>query len=312
MTFLAVARAPLALVISLTATHSGAQTAAPATALAPVVITAEKRLTMLDKTPDAVSVISGPRLAEMGASGFQDLVGLVPNMSFSASGAQARLNIRGVGFNYGDPGVAFYVDGSYVSDQRASNTGLFDLRRVEVLRGPQGTLYGRNATGGAVLYISAGPTSTLQAQAAVLFGDYGRKETEGFVSGPLGEGATTARLSWQLKSLDGYTRNTIAGNTYPSVISGNPGTVGPDKLDDLGVQAFRLQTATEFGDAGNLRLIFTYYREDDNGPFFTILPQPALNSLYLFGVSPGTDRFLTSSNGQSRKIDANALQAIYE
>lgn len=285
--------------------------AADATSLQSVVITAEKRLTTLDKTPEAVSAISGSRLAELGASGIEDVVGLVPNVSFSTAFGIAKINIRGVGYNYGDPGVATYVDGSYVSDLFSANTGMFDLQRVEVLRGPQGALYGRNATGGAVNFVSALPTSKLQGQASVLFGDYGRKEAEGFVSGPLG-GGTAARLSFQVKEHDGYTRNTIAGQSYAPVIAGFPDTVAPARVDDQKTKAFRLQTLTDLGSAGTLRLIAGYHREDDAGALYAVLPQPVQNSLYLFGVSPGSDRFVTSSNGQSTLVDATSLQAIYE
>jgi len=288
----------------------GAQTTAP-DALQSVVISAEKRLTTLDKTPEAVSAISGSRLAELGAAGLEDVVGLVPNVSFSTAFGVAKINIRGVGYNYGDPGVATYVDGSYVSDLFSANTGMFDLQRVEVLRGPQGALYGRNATGGAVNFVSALPTSTLRGQASVLFGDYGRKEAEGFVSGPLGEG-TSARLSFQAKQHDGYTQNTIAGQSYGPVIPGFPSTVAPNRVDDQKTQAVRLQTLTDLGNAGTLRLIAGYHRENDVGALYAVLPQPAQNSLYLFGVSPSSDRFVTSSNGQSTLVDAKSLQAIYE
>lgn len=299
--------------LSVAAPHAVAQTAEPSVGLERVTITAEKRLTVLDKTPEAISAISGSQLADMGASGLQDVVGLVPNASFISSYGASKITIRGVGINGGsDPGVATYIDGSYVSNLVSVNTGLFDLQRVEVLRGPQGALYGRNATGGAVNYVSAKPTDKFQGQASLLFGDYGRKETEGYVSGRLGESSTSARLSFQVKGLDGYTSNTIAGNSYGPVFPGNPGSVAPDKLDDLKSQAFRLQTASDFADAGNLRLILGHHREDDTGPNFTVLPQPKLGSLYLFGVQPGTDRSVISSNGQSNRVDSDTLQAIYE
>lgn len=299
-----------ALLLVTAASPSGAQTSDGST-LQTVVVSAEKRLTTLDKTPEAVSAISGNRLAEMGAGGIEDVVGLVPNVSFSTAFGTAKLNIRGIGYNYGDPGVATYVDGSYVSDLSSANTGLFDLQRVEVLRGPQGALYGRNATGGAVNYVSALPNAKFQGQASVLFGNHGRQEAEGFVTGALG-GSTSARLSFQVKEHDGYTRNTIAGQSYGPVIPGFPGTVAPDRVDDLKTKAFRLQTLTDLGSAGTLRLIAGYHREDDVGSLYAVLPQAAQNSLYLFGVSPSSDRTVTSSNGQSTLVDATSFQAIYE
>jgi iron complex outermembrane receptor protein len=302
-----------ALMVGLTAAASraSAQTPAPE-ALQSVVITAEKRLTTLDKTPEAVSAVSGLRLAEMGASGLQDVVGLVPNVSFSTAFGVAKINIRGVGYNYGDPGVATYVDGSYVSDLYSANTGLFDLQRVEVLRGPQGALYGRNATGGAVNFISALPTAKPQGQVTLLGGNYARKEAEGFVSGPLGDTGTRVRLSFQVKEHDGYTANSIAGQSFGPVIPGNPGSVAPGRVDDQKTRAVRLQTLTDLGRSGTLRLIASQHREDDVGALYALLPQPAQNSLYLFNVSPSGSRVVTSTNGQSTLVDATSLQAIYE
>jgi len=306
--------AALAAGLSLAVTNTFAQTTEASTGLERVTITAEKRLTVLDKTPDAISAISGGRLAEMGASGMEDVVTLVPNASFVSSYGAAKINIRGIGLNaaIGSPGVATYIDGAYVSDLTSSNTGLFDLQRVEVLRGPQGALYGRNATGGSVNYVSAKPTQERQGQASVLVGDYGRKETEGFISGALGDGPTSARISWQIKSRDGFTQNTVAGNSYASVFAGKSGTAGPDRLDDLKTQSFRLQTLTDLGGAGSVRLILGSHREDDTGPYIATLPQSRLGSQFLFGVSPGTDRFLGSSNGQTNLVNAQTAQAIYE
>jgi outer membrane receptor protein involved in Fe transport len=307
------ALAALATGMSLAAPHAFAQTADATAGLESVTITSEKRLTVLDKTPDAISAISGSRLAEMGASGLEDVLGLVPNASFISSYGGSKITLRGVGINGGsDPGVATYVDGSYVSDLVAVNTGLFDLRRVEVLRGPQGALYGRNATGGAVNYVTARPTQDRQGQASVLAGDYGRKETEGFVSGALGDTPTSARLSWQIKARDGFTKNTVAGNSYASVFPGNPGTVGPDKLDDLKTKSFRLQTLTDIGAQGTVRLIVGSHKEDDTGPNIAVLPQSRQVSQYLFGVAPGSDRYVTSSNGQNNLVDTKTAQVIYE
>ena len=305
--------AAIAAGVFLTAPYAAAQEAT-SEALERVTITAEKRLTVLDKTPEAISAISGSRLSDMGATGLADVVGLVPNASFVSNYGTAKVSLRGVGVNtsIGEPGVATYIDGAYVSELTSANTGMFDVQRVEVLRGPQGALYGRNATGGAVNYVTARPTETFQGQTKLLIGDYGRRELEGYLSGPVGSGSTSARLSYRLNSLDGYTSNAVADQSFAPVIAGNPRTAGPSKLDDLKTQAFRLQTATDFGDAGNLRVILANHKEDDAGPNIAALPQTVLVSALLYSATPGTDRFATSSNGQTNKVDANTLQAIYE
>ena len=294
---------------------ASAQDAAPA-ALERVVITAEKRLTLVDATPEAVTALSGAKLAETGVTDLAGVATLVPNMSFTSVYGASQPFIRGIGNIFftagGDPGVAMYADGSYLSDQTSSNASLFDLQRVEVLRGPQGALYGRNATGGAVNLISAKPTDSFKARVGVLFGDHGRKESEGFVSGPLGQSSTSARLSYQLKSLDGYTNNPLAGKTYDSVLPGGPSTVGPGRLDDLDTQSLRLQTATDLGGGSNLRLIAGYHREHDNGPSLVPLVDPVMVSGLLFGVVPSSDPRTAKSQGASNRVDVNTLQAIYE
>ena len=95
-------------------------------------------------------------MIEIGLTEVADLVKLVPNATFTSNFGSSQLFVRGIGNTFitagGDPGVATYNDGSYISDQTSANASLFDLQRIEVLRGPQGALYGRNATGGAMFY----------------------------------------------------------------------------------------------------------------------------------------------------------------
>ena len=281
-----------------------------------IIVTAERRSASVQDTPLAISVLDGDKLRQGGNQGLTELAQQVPSLSFAQSFGIAQIFIRGVGNNFfspgGDPGVATYADGVYLSDQEATAVAFLDLARVEVLRGPQGALYGRNATGGAVNLISAKPTDSFKAKVGVLFGDHGRKESEGFVSGPLGQSSTSARLSYQLKSLDGYTNNPLAGKTYDSVLPGGQSTVGPGRLDDLDTQSLRLQTATDLGGGSNLRLIAGYHREHDNGPSLVPLVDPVMVSGLLFGVVPSSDPRTAKSQGASNRVDVNTLQAIYE
>ena len=292
---------------------------APSEALEQVVITAEKRATVLDKTPETITVLSGSKLAETGMTGLEDVVTLVPNASMATSTGAAQLYIRGIGNVFtlagGDPGVALYTDGTYISDLFSTGASMFDLQRIEVLRGPQGALYGRNATGGAMNLISAKPTDTFKGQTSLLFGDYGRKEVEGFLSGPLGDSSTSARLSFQLKKRDGYAPNTIAGNVYEPVAPTAPGaanSVAPSGLDDLNTRALRLQTSTDLGQAGSVRLIATISRQKDNGPNVVALPDAMSYSGLFFGTSSTAKERSAVYNGASNLVDVDTLQAIYE
>jgi len=282
-----------------------------------VMITAEKRETVLEMTPDAITVLNGNKLKERGTSNLADVVDAVPNVSFTSNRDSTQLFIRGIGNVFftagGDPGVALYTDGAYVSDMTSANTSLFDVQRLEVLRGPQGALYGRNATGGAMNIISNTPTDELRGQVGVLFGNYGRKESEGFVSGPLGGSGTKARLSYQIKKLDGFTENQLAGQSFGPVLPGGPNSVGPKRMDDLDSQALRLQTMTDLGNGGSLRFIAGVYRQDDNGASNAVLlePTPTIPQ-FLFGVTPTGDPRSLKSQGATRRIDVDSLQAIYD
>ena len=293
-----------------------AQASADAEGLQKVEITAEKRLTLLATTPSAISALNGSRLAESGATGLADVVTLVPNMSFTTGYGASQLFIRGIGNVFftagGDPGVALYSDGAYISDQTSSNASLFDVQRVEVLRGPQGALYGRNATGGAVNLISALPTQEFKTQVGALLGQYGRRESEGFVSGALGVANTSARLSYQVKKLDGYITNQLAGVRSGPVLPGGINTVGPARLDDLDSRALRLQTLTNLGASGTLRLIASSYREDEAGPGNKQLVDPVTIPILLYNARPVADPRATKSQGATNLVDLKALQLVYE
>jgi len=128
-----------------------------------IVVTAQKREQALSDVSLAVSAVGADRLAETNTHNIEQLQNLVPSVSFGNDFNFAKLFIRGVGLSSSlpgvDPSVALHVDGMVVSLAQAQLGSLFDLDRVEVLRGPQGTLYGRNATGGAVNLITAKPTA---------------------------------------------------------------------------------------------------------------------------------------------------------
>lgn len=296
-----------ALVTLIGPTVAAAQQAVNASAqVEEVVVTAVRRETTLQRTPEAVSVLNGETQRERGQQRLEDLQTNVPNVNFSGTSNTSQLYIRGIGNTFitagGDPGVAMYQDGAYVSDTTTTNTGMFDVARVEVLRGPQGALYGRNAVGGAINIISAAPTSTWTGRIDALAGDYGRRESEGFVSGPLGALDTDVRLSYQLRRLGGYTRNLLADQ---------PGA--PDRLDDLDSQAVRFQTRTRLPGEGELRLIAGYFHESDNGAALGVKPTPGFvyPAEAIYGLVPVSDPRLTQANLGSNKLEVASLNLAY-
>ena len=292
-TFYGSAASLLALVA---ATGAAAQDGSAAAEVEPdeIIVTAERRSTSVQDTPLALSVLDGDKLRQGGNQGLTELAQQVPSLSFAQSFGIAQIFIRGVGNNFfspgGDPGVATYADGVYLSDQEATAVAFLDLERIEVLRGPQGALYGRNATGGAVNLVSAAPTDSFEGRVGVQLGDFGRVQGDAVLSGPLG-GGITARASVQYRRLDGFTRNELAGT---------PGARDRgDAEDSLGG---RLQLAVPVG-AGSLLLTATGYTQDDAGPALKILadpfPQPAE---FLFGVRPSTaPRSFKSEGAENRR-----------
>ena len=274
-----------------------------------IIVTATRRETTLQRTPQAISVLNGAALQLQGRAGLEDLKVSVPNVNLAATSNTTQLYIRGIGNTFinagGDPGVALYQDGSYISDQTTTNVNFFDIARVEVLRGPQGALYGRNATGGAINVITAKPLATLHGRLSATAGDYGRLDSEGFVTGPLGIASTDARLSFQTRHLSGYIRNVFAGG---------PNT--PERLDDLDSQAVRLQTLTHL-PGGELSIAFTHYRENDNGAALAVVPTPGFvyPAQALSGAVPSNDpRRITVDEGRNRtrvsNVNVNLDQSV--
>lgn len=180
-----------------------------------IVVTAQKREQKLQDIGIAVSVLSKDELDHHSINNATDVVSAIPNLKYNAySSSQVVFNMRGVSQNdYGDqqePPVAVYQDDSYASSITTASFPIFDLARVEALRGPQGTLFGRNATGGAVQFISNQPTNTLDGYAKLTYGRYNQTIVEGAVSGPLGENLS-ARISGIYDRDDGYIKNITPG-----------------------------------------------------------------------------------------------------
>jgi iron complex outermembrane receptor protein len=143
----------------------------------------------LQTTPMAVSVLSSTELQRGMARTVADIAGLAPSVTFTQNSDYAQLTIRGVGSNVvfagSDPSSAVYLDGVYVARPVTVLADFLDLERVEVLRGPQGTLYGRNAVGGALNLVTKSPTNELEASARVALGNLNTFRTEARLSGPI-------------------------------------------------------------------------------------------------------------------------------
>ena len=181
------------------------------TTLDEIVVTAQKREQNLSDTALAISAISGEGLAARGAEGGYDLQFSIPSLGIGESTVgPAQVTIRGVGmentFLGGDPGVPVHIDGHYIQDSTYILQDFMDIERVEVLRGPQGTLYGRNAIGGSINIITKQPSEDFFATASIDVGNYNKRLFQAVVNGVLTE-KMSGRLVVADENRDGYIEN---------------------------------------------------------------------------------------------------------
>lgn len=180
-----------------------------------IYVTAERRESRLQDTPVAVSVFTGNELDKQGYLDFEDLSLNIPNIQFGRTlVGSGGVTIRGVSSSAGDRATAFHVDGIYINHSGAAE-GLtfFDVERVEVLRGPQGTLYGRNATGGSINVITKRPGPDLEAFGDIQFGSYNQILWRGALNVPIVEDRLFARVSLFGEQRDGFQKNITTKQT---------------------------------------------------------------------------------------------------
>lgn len=180
-----------------------------------IVVTAQHREQNLQDIPVTVSALSASDLQEAQVFGAADVAFKIPGMSYAEfAPGQALVAIRGI--SSGDDGagmdnsVAMFLDGVYIGKGAAINFEMFDLERIEVLRGPQGTLFGRNAVGGVINVITSKPTEELTAKAEVSAGNEGFLRYAGLVSGPITENLL-GKISFAHREHDGYVDNIVLG-----------------------------------------------------------------------------------------------------
>ncbi|WP_223651142.1 TonB-dependent receptor [Hymenobacter psoromatis] len=193
-------------------------TLTPSTAgLDEVVVTAQKDETTLQQTPMAVSALGTKQLREYRVWDFKDLTALAPNLfviEHANSTGGNFLNIRGVMGFTNEQAVATYVDGVYQFDYFSAPTQLLNVERIEVLRGPQGTLYGRNALGGVVNIVTRQPTNTPGGYAEVSVGDYGQRRYSLAAQAPLVKDKLFLSLGGQYGHRQGIFKNLVTNSDF--------------------------------------------------------------------------------------------------
>jgi iron complex outermembrane recepter protein len=255
-----------------------------------IVVTAQRREESLRDVPISITALSGNTLAAAGIQDTERLSNLTPGLLVQRS-VVGKISIRGVGNeNYtisGDPGVAVHSDGIYVARAAAGLFDLFDVSRVEVLRGPQGTLYGRNATGGVINVIPNAPDEEYAGRVAAEYGNYDAFRIEGMVNAALSD-TIGLRISALSSTRDGFTKNTNAAAAAR----------GFDRLDSKDVFAIRGQVGSLGGGPFKARLLFEYMNDDSNLPAYKYLNRPTAlpTSDFGGGTAAFTKRFLRTVN----------------
>jgi len=209
-----------------------------------IIVSANRRDERILDVPISMTVLGGNQLRELGISDVTSLAGQIPNFTMGSpagDGTTPSLSIRGIGLNtFSDNlegAVAVYVDEVYLATVAGQGAKLFDLKRVEVLRGPQGTLYGRNATAGLVHFVTNTPTDVAEGYGELTLGSFSQRRFEGALSGPLGENVR-GRISVLFDRDDGYMRERVSG----------------ERVASKDVIAGRAQLAADVGESTSLHL----------------------------------------------------------
>lgn len=264
--------------------------------IAEIVVTAQKREESVQKAPLAITAVSGDSLRSSGVSTVDAIAASVPNLQLGQTYGSANVSLRGISLNAVNWGVegsiAFHQDGVFIQRPAAVLAGFYDIQRVEVLRGPQGTLYGRNATGGAINLITADPTPHTSGYFQAAAGTYEHFAGEGAIGGPLlgGSDVLQYRLAFRVNHHSGYGRNEFTGHDI-------------DTADDQGV---RFKLAIKPDGRFSALLTADYSHSDDRQtphyggtplgtpPWGVALPLPDGSLLPLGGQLPRDVRDISS------------------
>ena len=230
-----------------------------------IVVTAQKRAEDLQDTPVAVTAFTGEQLQQAGVYDAIGLSNIVPNVTIATEDARDAIfiNIRGISQserrNTSDPTTAFYMDGALVPRMSGINAYFYDVERIEVLRGPQGTLYGRNSTSGVVNVITKKPDlEAIGGDIQVGYGNYDAVDVTGALNVPFSD-SFGARVAFTYNERDGYRDNSPVADG--------------DDLDDIGVRGHLLW---DISDNTSLLLSADYYEHQGVGPVLAQVECPDL------------------------------------
>jgi len=298
---------PAGFLLCLMGSAAQAQTAAPANASVTtdedIVVVANKLGAVTERLPISVTTISAAQIAQDRLQTIQDVQGRTPSLVFDTSSVFAQPYIRGMGSNFSLAGletaVATYVDGVYQQRQAGAVLDLVDLSSVQVLKGPQGTLYGRNATGGVILLQTADPTDKFEGSVMGEYGRFDQARVQAVFNVPITD-TLAIRVAGQHQRNDGYIRDLNTGGKRGD----GKKTYLRAKVQWSPTDAFTLTYGIEYSRSRS-----TAYSERQ------ILPAPFCLACSIYGVEP-SENFYESTNSDDQffkvRYVAQTLRLSYE
>jgi iron complex outermembrane receptor protein len=316
---LCVSTATAGLLAGAPAVAADAAAATQATTIGEVVITAQKRSESVQAIPAAVTALTGANLDRRGIAGVNDLQFAVPSFHSGTLTGSTGITIRGVGATTvgtsGTAGVAVNVDGVYQTETSMADLAQVDLARVEVLRGPQGTLYGRNANAGAVNFITNAPTNKFEGSLLAGYAQYDEYHLQGVVNVPFSDRVRTRLMVDYRDREDGFVKNILPGGEdldKGKTLSGRfrlSADLASNLVFDLGLSAMHStgpwQYLTNYSAPSpgafainpflvNATFISTPWRTDANDPIFGSRDYESVSGTFTWRLPFGTLKSITA------------------
>ncbi|RLQ22507.1 TonB-dependent receptor [Seongchinamella sediminis] len=280
------------------ALFSTAATASAQGMLEEVVVTAQKRSERLIEVPISITTLSSETLEQSGVKELKELGDLTPNLMISqSSDFSTNIVIRGVGANSRNIGfdsrVGVYLDGVYLGQSPAANQGLVDLAQVEVLRGPQGTLFGKNTVAGAINLTSVKPGDEFEGSVGVNVGNYNNLELKGSANIPLTD-STAVKVYGNKTTRDGYIKNVFNG----------------DKVNERDVVSGRVHLRTDFDSGLEMNISADYLEQDRMG----FNGEPLTDTFGAYRPAEGADKYEISQQTllEDKELKGASLTFDYE
>lgn len=253
-----------------------------------VIVTANKVAQSALKVGASLSAVGADDIREKGVTDAKALTDLIPNTQISqAGGSTVVVNIRGIDNTnttpMGEPAAAFHIDGVYLGRMSGAGSAFYDIERVEVLRGPQGTLYGRNANAGVVNVITKAPGNKREGSASVEVGNLGQKRMDGAYTLPVND-ALSLRAAFSTNRRDGYSETKTTGNGFG------------ENRDNIHTDSVRLQALAKFSTKSSLHLSYDNSTNKGSGPNYYDLTS---------GIIP-TDNLVDANNSLEGKFNDKA------